>query len=451
MKYLHYTIIHHYDESFVLMVHTDEGWTLPCYELPMRVDFEAKAINEAVEAQFKTRVLTLRQVCRQYNEAHQEVAKVHIMENLEREWFLPDYAAWVNLDDMKRLELYRPEHLPLIEDYFNEVENPTYPPLRPVWAYEQWYWGAHRWVVEQMRLRESALIAPLEQLRSWAVSCLLRAKTVWGTYYLKASNPHYGHEAAITQLLVERFPENLPKIAEILPEQNILLLLDFGDTVLEHVEDISLWEKALHQYALLQLESGKIIDDLLEAGCADRRLAKLAQRIDTVFGDKEALHVGNGINEADYNRLQTLIPKLKAKLHELDGYGLPYTIEHGDFHARNVAVQAGRVIFFDWTGANISHPFFSMFFFLEFDNPFEEDLPGWDARFREAYLPVWSEYGNEAHLNAAFELAMQLSPLIQVLHYANLFHQTEGCCRWELAGVLPFYIHKILKIFGDSQ
>jgi hypothetical protein len=433
------------------MMHTVNGWSLPCYELPMWVNFEAKAINEAIEAQFQTKVVTLRQVCRQYDEANHEVSKVHIMENHVRDWFLPDYAGWFNLPDLKKVDLYKPAHLALIEDYFADLENSQYPPLRPLWAYEGWYWGAHAWVVEKMRERQTALLAPLEQLRSWAVSCLLRAKSVFGTYYLKAANPNYGHEALVTQLLVEHFPNNLPRIAEILPEQNSLLLLDFGDVYLEQVEDITVWEEALRRYARLQLETSKIIPALLSAGCADRRLAVLEARLETVFQDKAVLHVGNGVSQEEFEQLQALIPILKAKLGELDNYGLPYTIEHGDFHARNVAVQDGKIIFFDWTGANITYPFFSMVFFLEFDNPFEEDLPDWESRFREAYLSVWSEYGDNEKLHSAFDLAIQLSPLIQVLHYANQYHQTESCCRWELAGVLPFYARKVLKNFGETR
>jgi Phosphotransferase enzyme family len=452
MKLLHYTIIRHFEESQILLIHTEHGWTLPCYELPLRVNFEAQAINQAVMEQFKARVIILRQIFRHYDQTTQEISKVHVMENHEREWFLPDYAKWFSLDELKQLNLYMPQHLPLIENYLTELKNHDVSPLRPLWAYEGWYWNAHAWIVPRMMERQLALLALPEQLRTWVVSSLLRIKTTEGNYYLKASNPHYGNEAVITQLLVQHFPANLPRIGEFNLEQNALLMLDMGNTLLEEIEDISLWEEALRQYARLQLESQNLVADLIAIGCKDRRFEALEKQIENLFQDKSGLQLGveGGLSEEEYKRLQNLLPIIKAKLAELQTYNLPYTLEHGDFHDRNFMIQNEKIIFFDWSDANVGHPFFSLYFFIDYGNPFgaESDLSDWKERFRDAYLSVWSDYGTKEHLNQAFEIIRQLSPLLILLQHAEMYRSTEDNNKWQFSGGIISYARKVLSNFS---
>ncbi|MBI1880332.1 MAG: phosphotransferase [Chloroflexi bacterium] len=55
-----------------------------------------------------------------------------------------------------------------------------------------------------------------------------------------------------------------------------------------------------------------------------------------------------------------MIPHLKARCDQLAGYSVPQTLVHGDLHTGNVALVEGKLLFFDWTDACVTHPFFDV-------------------------------------------------------------------------------------------
>ena len=52
--------------------------------------------------------------------------------------------------------------------------------------------------------------------------------------------------------------------------------------------------------------------------------------------------------------------RVEERAAELDAFGLPMSIDHGDLHAGNVLAPGDRYVFFDWHEGAVTHPFFSM-------------------------------------------------------------------------------------------
>jgi thiamine kinase-like enzyme len=84
----------------------------------------------------------------------------------------------------------------------------------------------------------------------------------------------------------------------------------------------------------------------------------------TLAGDREALRVGepDGVTEAQLEQLRESLPTLERRCVELDGIGVPYTLEHGDLWPGNVFVELsdGACAIIDWEDAAIAHPFLGL-------------------------------------------------------------------------------------------
>ena len=107
------------------------------------------------------------------------------------------------------------------------------------------------------------------------------------------------------------------------------------------------------RFAGLQRRSVPMVDDLLAAGCLDRRLPVLESQLDPLFADP--LAVGRLTSE-EISELKQLAPKLKQACRRLAALGPPATLVHGDLHPGNAAWIDGALAYFDWTDACIAHP-----------------------------------------------------------------------------------------------
>jgi Phosphotransferase enzyme family len=144
-----------------------------------------------------------------------------------------------------------------------ELRGAPVPERRPAWSRPGWHAHAEAWAG-----------MPLEQVRVWPLSAVLRNGDVW----LKAVFPLFHHEPAITQAIGE------PRVLRADHERGWMLL--------EHVpgEEASDYDGALRSLARIHAQWRDRVDELLALGVQDRRRAST----------------------------------------------IPYTIVHGDFHPWNV-------------------------------------------------------------------------------------------------------------------
>jgi hypothetical protein len=110
---------------------------------------------------------------------------------------------------------------------------------------------------------------------------------------------------------------------------------------LEGVPDMTAWAYAARRYGQLQVACAVRGDALQALGCRVRGLASLVPAMTSLAGDREALRVGepDGVTEAQLEQLQDSLPTLERRCLELDGIGVPYTLEHGDLWPGNVFVE----------------------------------------------------------------------------------------------------------------
>ena len=105
------------------------------------------------------------------------------------------------------------------------------------------------------------------------------------------------------------------------------------------------------------------------SGCVERPLAWLAGEIDPLLADSAAMQPRDpeALTDLEIERLRTRGPELHALCRELDAYGAPACLEHGDFWAANVIATERGSVLIDWEDATLSHPFLSAY--LAVDEP----------------------------------------------------------------------------------
>lgn len=442
---LHLILPHHSDTRMLLLA---EGavWALPQLEAPPSENvWDVFELGMDARAVLGCAVQTLH--CPFYAPPNDEhgFRLAFVVENLDPAFQLPEGARWVSRDELAGLTL-EPAYLrPVVERYFEERLAGVYPPERPPWAYAGWGTQAKTWVEAQIAANGWTLTGEIEQVRKWCITCVLKAPTTVGDLYFKAVPPTFAREVAVTRLLAELHPENLPTIVAANEAERWLLLRDFGQVFLGQSRDVQDWERAARDFAAVQVTMSRQIDALLERGAMDYRLEHLPEKLDALLADETMLKPDRYITAEEIEQVRALAPRIKAMMAELDSYNLPATIVHGDFHVWNTAVQEGRVIFFDWTDAAVGHPFYDMALFfgaLEQAEMFVKQ-PDIAARLREVYLEKLTDFAPLEILRKALPLGETLGLVHQAVNYRHLLRSVEPEERWTL-DYIGYQVKRIL-------
>jgi len=437
----HYAIIPQPGEPRALLLADAAGWSLPHLRLDTRKWLtEVGHLRPVLLKLLGVDTTALRYVYTRTNDVGQQTDVIYEMENHSPAWVPPPNGRWVGRADLERLTLVQPEQWAVLADWLAEAESGAISDQRPPWSRPGWLAAATTWLNGQLVRLERPPIAAIEQVKSWGISCVLRARTADGDAYLKAVPALFAQEPVVTQALAMRYPENIPTPIAIDRERSWMLLWDFGQD-LRDSNDVAIWEEALRQFSQMQRDSAGHVDELLAAGCVDRRLEVLAAQIDPLLSDTAGLA---GLEPAEIARLRAIAPHLKASCAKLAGYGVPQALVHGDFHPGNIAFQAGRHIFFDWTDACIAHPFLDMITMLDATNALN-GVPGARTRLRDVYLAAWATLEPVARLVEAFEIGLTLGALHQAISYRAIVATLEPVARHELDWGVPYWLRQVLS------
>jgi hypothetical protein len=271
------------------------------------------------------------------------------------------------------------------------------------WTAPGWHAEAGGWLRAAVGLPPG----PVEQVRTWSLSAVLRTATPTGYVYLKvsAARPLFADEPRVTAALAARFPGRVPAPLAVDPGRRRLATADFGEPLG--------WETPkenrlglVRDFARLQIDSVGAVEDLLAAGGVDRRDGRHDAWL---TGPDTRRH----LPADEYDRLQAWLPALPGRRAELASYGLPDTLLHGDMHPGNAARTESGHLFFDWTDAAAGHPFLDMFLLLR-----EED-PEFAPVLCAAYLGEWEAFAGR-DLAGAWAAARPLVAAHHAISYVSL-------------------------------
>jgi hypothetical protein len=429
---LHF-VLPHPGENRILVLPSASGWTLPL--LQPTEDFHGTF--GCFEFGMKNESLLGCSVTPLYCPYVDLAADAHgdrflfVLENCDPAFQPPEGARWI---DHAALSAIVPDYLrPTLETYFREQATGVYPQERAPWAFPGWQDQVHEWIGKQVAVQGWTLEGEIEVLRKWCITCVMKAPTSAGNLYFKAVPPTFARETAITRLLNRHSPTHIPKIVASEENSHWMLMRDFGGTLLGDSKDAADWERALHDFTALQVTMSGEIEAIFACDAMDYRLEVLPEKFAALLADEEILHPNKDITAEEIERVRQLMPRIHAMIEAMQGYNLPATIVHSDFHPWNTAVNEGRIIFFDWTDAAVGHPFYDLSpLFNVMARHIFPDQPETIAHLREAYLEEWTSFASIETLREALLLGEALGLLAQAVNYRHLLRCLEPSERWSL-------------------
>jgi aminoglycoside phosphotransferase (APT) family kinase protein len=182
------------------------------------------------------------------------------------------------------------------------------------------------------------------------------------------------------------------------------------------------------------------IDELLTAGCVDRRLHTLDGALEAVVARPQVRERFTG---DEVERLEAFGATVPARVEELRACGVPETLMHGDFHPGNVAVDGDQqLVIFDWTDGCVSHPFFDLATYNPNDHVEH-------AAVTEAFVDAWSSVVDRAAVARASELAQPLACIHHATSYMRLLDNIHRGDQWEFDNDVLFWLHWLRAIIDE--
>lgn len=432
-EYTYHLIIARSTAPRLLLLRDGVGWALPRFH-PIEHDLRAVAhIERAVRRGLSLDARVLR--CISADRSHEEAKRAEAIFTLEVSEADPPSTVdfrWVERADLTGITLTLPAQREVLIGWLASRDITQAAPVHP-WLLPGWQTEVVTWITERLNQYGIGPIVAVEQVRTWSLSCVLRARTLQGDYYLKALPPAYRSEVAITSFLAMRFHNDLPGVLATEHERGWILLEDVG--ALMDNDRLDLWEGVVTRIAAMQRSMIPDGTHLLALGGQDQRLGALATQAEALTASP---HVRAALSRNEYQALCALIPHLQARCSRLAEYGLPETLVHGDLHTGNIAQRRDRLIFFDWGDACIAHPFVVLFALLD-ERYFPHGVANVATHLRDVYLAQWSDFDSPDRLREALSLADSLAAL----------RYTLGCVRC-FSSLDPFWTRELVRSLRSS-
>lgn len=308
---------------------------------------------------------------------------------------------------------------------------------RPAWFRPGWPEQVLEWVRKRLDEAGRGQTGPVQVVRMWSLSAVLRVPTTAGPAYLKATSPHFHAEAAITRVLAGFAPDAVPIL--VAEDDDRAWMLQDQLHGLDEQREAGAATRAAGRMAALQLESLGRLDALAAAGCPQRTEAETLAGLAQVMTHSVEAHL---VAPAELEAARAVEPRLRELVSELFSLGLPPTLCHGDLHLGNVAFDGLDLRLFDWTDASVSHPFLDAAHLARSVTWKGEDAA--DAASGPDVLEAYSRPWREAYPAAGVDRALLLAPIVdqvfQAVSYESIQRSIEPVSRWELANQVAGFL-----------
>jgi len=279
-----YIILPDKSSQKVLMLPTDNGWTLPYCEVTVSDEIDlmdTKFFNQTVQKNLEIDVTTLYALDTMDTENN---IKIAAFENHNLEWRPPGRARFLSHKELGNLTFAKPILRSVLETWFTEATDKTRDHFIP-WSQTGWFDEASMWIMDQLQRLGINARSPVEQVKSFYTGGTLRVNADVGYIYFKAVPSVFIRELEMTQMLAKWFPMRVPELLAFDSEQRWMLVQDIGGTELSAISEIEVWEDVLRVYAQLQVDSLKFLDELLNGPFYDYRIQTMISTIDSVIMD----------------------------------------------------------------------------------------------------------------------------------------------------------------------
>ncbi|HJS20690.1 MAG TPA: phosphotransferase [Anaerolineales bacterium] len=321
------------------------------------------------------------------------------------------------------------------------------------WHDPDWMEQAHQWIRAETTRRHIRIMGDIEQPHLYPWSTVLHVPTDEGKLFFKATAPETLYEVPLTEMLSNWYPDCMPELIAVDTRRGWMLMRDGGEQLRQSIRptrDISLWTPIIPIYADVQVGAAGQIAEILVAGLPDYRLVVLPALYAKLLTDRESLMIDQerGVTASEWRQLQDMVLRFEWLCSELSAYGIPESIDHGDFHDGNVLVRNGRITFLDWGDASITHPFVSLrTFFVSIENSLKLDDYSFTpemAALLDEYLEPWQKFGSKDELLTTYRLSRPVASIVKAFRWEESISRMQGSIREEYAWIVPELLREFI-------
>jgi hypothetical protein len=321
------------------------------------------------------------------------------------------------------------------------------------WYDPAWQKQAHAWIHAEARRNSIQLTGEIEQPHAYAWSTVMRVPSDAGMLFFKATAPETVYESALTQKLAGWYPDCMPDLIAVDTSQGWMLMRDGGEQLrasIRPTQDIKPWEPVIARYADLQIGLADHVPEILALGIPDHRLAVLPNLYSQLLADEPSLMLGQekGLTQVEFQRLKDLTPRFAQICTDFAAFGIPESVNHGDFHDGNVLLKNGRITFFDWGDASVTHPFVSLrTFFVSIEIALKLDDYSFTpemAALLEIYLQPFQKFALREKLLIAHRLSKPVASIAKTLAWHQTISRLDGDLKDEYAWIVPEVLREFM-------
>ncbi len=322
-----------------------------------------------------------------------------------------------------------------------------------LWHNPAWQKEAHEWIRSEAKHNSIQLSGAIEQNHAYAWSTVMRIPTKAGTLFFKATAAETVYESALTKMLAGWYPDAMPELLAVDTVRGWMLMRDGGEQLrasIRPTQDIAPWSPVITRYAELQIALAEHIADILALGIPDHRPAALPALYTQLLADEASLLIDQekGLTSAEFEQLKNRTPRFQQICADLTAFGIPESLNHGDFHDGNVLLKNGRITFFDWGDASVTHPFVSLrTFFVSIEIALKLDDYAFTpemSQLLDRYLEAWQAYGQKEALMSAYRLSKPVASIVTALKWHQTISRLDGALREQYAGIVPELFREFL-------
>ncbi len=322
-----------------------------------------------------------------------------------------------------------------------------------LWHDPDWLKQANDWIQAEAKRQSIRIIGPIEQPHVYPWSTVLRVSTNEGVLFFKATAPETVYEAALTQALATWYPDCMPELVAVDTAHGWMLMRDGGEPLRASIrpnQDIAPWRPIISRYAEIQIGLAKHVPELLALGAPGYRLTVLPTLYTQLLADEESLqlHQPNGLSSTEVGHLRDMTPRFHQICSDLSAFEIPESLNHGDFHDGNVLLRDGRITFFDWGDASVTHPFVSLrTFFVSIeiglkleDYAFTPEM----AELLDLYLEPWQQFASKDVLLTAYQVSKPVASIVKALACHKTISNLKTELRETYVGIVPELMREFL-------
>lgn len=271
------------------------------------------------------------------------------------------------------------------------------------------------WIQEKLGEANLLITGKIEREKETDLTLILRIPTNKGNYFFKDSGLVSKYEPTLSKHLHHKFKEKTIEVVAVNNNESWFLMKEIKGQPLRYLKDKKVWQKAISEYAELQIVQLGNIDLLLDYEVPNRKMPVIKEEMEQ---NLEGMCV-TGLNKTEASKVMELLPTLLDMCDELESI-IPASLEHGDLHSNNIRVVGDNIIFFDWGDASVSHPFFSTrVFWNSLDDLISSDTEwyGMVKEFHPYYLEPWTKVAPMKDLERALRISDELACVQRALSW----------------------------------